>query len=155
MNRLNLTQRTPYKQRVIDRFLASDVLLQALAKEGEAPSADAARQRIFPYRFTELPLQEPDCCISVDIVTAKSSTASMCVNQLFVWICCHKSLFSGDGYETRADRLAQEADRLLNGSADFGIGRLLWEGMQLYEPTPEYYGYVLQYAASDFIRKRN
>lgn len=152
---MNLTQRAQYKQAVIDRFLASEAFCQALAKEGEAAPADTARQRIFPYRFTQFPLQEPDCCVGVDVITAKSETASICTNQLSLWICCHKSLFAGDAYETRADRLAAEADRLLNGSAEFGIGRLQWEGMQLYEPTPEYYGYLLQYSASGFSRHKN
>lgn len=65
-----------------------------------------------------------------------------------------QALFPSGAYETLADKLASETDRILNESTDFGIGRLQWEGMQLYEPTPEYYGYVLQYSASDFGRKR-
>lgn len=151
---MNLTQRARYKQTVIDRLLSSEVFVRDLAKDGEAASVEMAKQRIFPYRFTQFPLQAPDCCISVDVIASKSATASIRTSQLYIWICCHKSLFSGDAYETRADRLASETDRLLNGSTDFGIGRLQWEGMQLYEPTPEYCGYVLQYSASDFNRRK-
>lgn len=149
-----LTQRTQYKQKIIDRLLSSPAVVEALTKDGEPAAPESARQHIFPYRFIQFPTQEPDCCISVDVVTAKSGTASIRTSKIFVWICCHKGLFSGDAYETRADRLAAETDRLLSGSTDFGIGRLQWEGMQLYEPTPEYYGYVLQYSASDFSRGR-
>ena len=81
-------------------------------------------------------------------------TALPRTHQIYIWICCNKALFPGGAYETLADTLASETDHLLNESTNFGIGRLQWEGMQLYEPTPEYYGYVLQYSASDFSRKR-
>ena len=120
---MSLTQRARYKQTIIDLLQSSPALTQALAAGDANADAEVAKQRIFPYRFTAFPLQEPDCCISVDIATSKSSTSSI-------------------------------RTHLLNESTNFGIGRLQWEGMQLYEPTPEYYGYVLQYSASDFSRKR-
>ena len=151
---MSLTQRARYKQTIIDLLQSSPALTQALAAGDANADAEVAKQRIFPYRVTAFPLQEPDCCISVDIATSKSSTSSIRTHQIYIWICCNKALFPGGAYETLADTLASETDHLLNESTNFGIGRLQWEGMQLYEPTPEYYGYVLQYSASDFSRKR-
>ena len=151
---MSLTQRAQYKQTIIDLLQSSPALIQALAAGDASADTEAAKQRIFPYRFTAFSLQEQDCCISVDIATSKSSTASIRNHQIYIWICCNKALFPSGAYETLADKLASETDRILNESMDFGIGRLQWEGMQLYEPTPEYYGYVLQYSASDFGRKR-
>ncbi len=151
---MNLSERIQYKQLVIEQLLSSPAILQALSGESEPPSAEVAKQRIFPYRFTQFPLEAPECCISVDVLAAKSATASIHTNQLYLWICCRKGLITGESCETRADQLAAEADRLLADSADFGIGRLQWEGMQLYEPNPDYSGYVLQYAAPAFSRRR-
>ena len=91
-----LTQRIQYKQKIIDRLLSSPAVVEALTKDGEPAAPESARQHIFPYRFIQFPTQEPDCYISVDVVTAKSGTASIRTRQLFVWICCHKGLFSGD-----------------------------------------------------------
>ena len=134
---MSLTQRARYKQTIIDLLQSSPALTQALAAGDANADAEVAKQRIFPYRFTAFPLQEPDCCISVDIATSKSSTSSIRTHQIYIWICCNKALFPGGAYETLADTLASETDHLLNESTNFGIGRLQWEGMQLYEPTPE------------------
>lgn len=152
---MDLSERTQYKQLVAERLLSSPVITQALSGSGEASGTETAKQRIFPYRFTQFPLEPPEICISFDVLTAKSATASIHTNQLYLWICCRKGLLAGESCETRADQLAAEADRLLTGSDDFGIGRLQWEGMQLYEPDPEYYGYVLQYSAPGFSRRRS
>lgn len=151
---MSLTQRARYKQTIIDLLQSSPRSRRLWPQAMQMQTREVAKQRIFPYRFTAFPLQEPDCCISVDIATSKSSTSSIRTHQIYIWICCNKALFPGGAYETLADTLASETDHLLNESTNFGIGRLQWEGMQLYEPTPEYYGYVLQYSASDFSRKR-
>ena len=79
---MSLTQRARYKQTIIDLLQSSPALTQALAAGDANADAEVAKQRIFPYRFTAFPLQEPDCCISVDIAT-KSTFGSVATKRCF------------------------------------------------------------------------
>ena len=55
---------------------------------------------------------------------------------------------------TRADILAEDVDRLLNGNPDFGIGRVRFINNDVYKPVNNYYGRSLCYEIQAFNRKR-
>ena len=54
---------------------------------------------------------------------------------------------------TKADVLAMNVDRLLNGSEDFGIGKVRLLNNDVYKPNNNYYGRCITYEVMAFNRK--
>lgn len=111
---------------------------------------------ILPHQFMPGIQEETKAYICVEITMPEVRTRTTSNLYVVVWEFCHKSIL--DTYEragavgSRADIMAADIDRILNGS-DFlegGIGQLELKSVTLFDKFKNYYGYTLLYSVSGF-----
>lgn len=89
-------------------------------------------------------------CFDVDILSAPSKTFYMPV--LYIWVFTHKSNLRLPKGGLLLDQLSIEISKMLNGNRFYGLGHLRLNSAQRFEPTTDYLGRALVFAASDFNR---
>lgn len=146
------------KNKILRLFSQSDEIKELLlGDQASAANADSLLfANLFPYLyFDKSQTQEAAfLCVEADIPKLPSATVKNL--KITIWAYCHTSFMSCQkaGLEgTRIDMLADLADRLLDGSRDFGIGMLRLESSSYFRPGDLYYGRKLVYTVPEFRTK--
>lgn len=163
---MNLSELGAYKHKVAAIFANDpdiiDVLLGPVDDDadtdemllGDDPNSCG---HIYEFEYTPDINETTDSYLCMETVIAKAPTDTAYRVYLYVFAYCHKKIMQNYKKEwrvgTRADIMAENVDRLLNGNKDFGIGRLRLVSNDVYKPVNNYYGRCLVYEAVDFNRK--
>lgn len=144
-----------YKDKLISAFTGSRDVTEILLGEnaGETPAEELLFTRIFPY--LEMDESKPEelsyLCLEADIPSAPSRMVKNL--RITVWAYCHKNClnYSRAGYAgTRADQLADAAERALRNLQDLGMGNLRLESASYLSPAgSKYYGRQMIFTVSD------
>lgn len=145
-----------YKNRLLSIITESEDICETILGEEydkETSDDDLLYKHIFPYLYIDetQTKQESYICVEVDVPRTMDFTYKDM--RIIVWCYCHKGTmkYSHEGYMgTRADILSDMADRLLNSSNDFGLGRLKLQSCTYFSPSKDYYGRQLIYSCPEF-----
>lgn len=163
---MNLNELGAYKHKVASVFANDpdiiDVLLGPVDEDtdtdemllGDDPDSCG---HIFEYEYVDDTNETTDTYLCMETVVAKAPTTTAYRVYLYIFAYCHKKIMQSYKREgkvgTRVDILAADVDRLLNGSKDFGIGKLNLVSDDVYKPNNKYYGRCICYEAVDFNRR--
>ncbi len=120
---------TEWKDIAISRFLGNEDILMALDVTDDEIEEGLTYKRIFPHLYIPDTIEETSSFINVEVRVPDISSSGVWVYpELIVDVIVHQNKMKLDipGISaTRADYLSQLIDRELNGSMDFGVGKLV------------------------------
>ena len=151
-----LEEFTEYKQTLMKALCTSDSIVQLLKLDTDNPNItgkDMRYSRIFPYNYVPLITENATTyiCFTVTAPTVKNDIISeLC---LTVYVFTHQDLMRTDK-GIRTDLLVSEIDKLLNGSTDYGLGRVTLKYCDVLQvPVRGYTGLYSVYYVKDFNSK--
>lgn len=120
---------TEWKDIAISRFLGDEDILMALDVTDDEIEEGLTYKRVFPHLYIPDTVEETSSFINVEVRVPDISSSGVWVYpELIVDVIVHQNKMKLDipGISaTRADYLSQLIDRELNGSMDFGVGKLV------------------------------
>lgn len=120
---------TEWKDIAISRFLGNEDILMALDVTDDEIEEGLTYKRVFPHLYIPDTVEETSSFINVEVRVPDISSSGVWVYpELIVDVIVHQNKMKLDipGISaTRADYLSQLIDRELNGSMDFGVGKLV------------------------------
>lgn len=120
---------TEWKGIAISRFLGDEDILMALDVTDDEIEEGLTYKRVFPHLYIPDTVEETSSFINVEVRVPDISSSGVWVYpELIVDVIVHQNKMKLDipGISaTRADYLSQLIDRELNGSMDFGVGKLV------------------------------
>lgn len=154
-----------YKDRVVKALSKSQEVVGLLLNDPAVDmNSDAAYEivghHIYDYDYVDRTVERDDAYVMVDTELISPSSGSMNKWYLYVQIVCSKPYNKLDGKlfrgtkGNRRDNLARQIDVLINGSREFGVGRI-----ELYSAAPaqvpdSFTSILLTYEIQDFRRER-
>lgn len=164
---MNLVDLGTFKTNVVSKLLHDPCVVEALlGKVSEEDDVEelllgeesGAPGHIYDFEYVPEINENTDTYLCVEAVVKTAPTDTAYTIYLYVFAYCHKKImhsYSRDGMGgNKADILASDVDKILNGSRDFGIGRLRLLGDDIYKPNNAYYGRCIVYESEAFNRNR-
>lgn len=143
----NLVELQKYKNSLA-LLLMENVKVMSLL---EAPPGNVIYDRIFPFEYVPDKTDTDKSIIAMECVVPDVSNDVIKTVDIYVYIIVHKGRMKVES-GVRTDALAAAIDRVLNGSRDFGFGRLQLESVDTFKPNEEFYGRVLVYTTKEVNR---
>lgn len=163
---MNLEELGEYKHKVASILANDDNIIEILLGDvQEDEDTDelllgnnvTSKGHIYEFEYVPEINETTDTFICMETTVASAPTDTAYRIYLYVFPYCHKKImmsYKKAGMAgTKADILATYIDRKLNGSKDFGIGRVRLVSNDVYKPIANYYGRCLIYEVVDFNRK--
>lgn len=107
---------------------------------------------ILPYLYIPYNVLKPYVFLCFD-VTFKQTSNTIQDTQIYITMCCHKSLMQYNSpkyHGSRMDTLLTVVNEQLTNAEDYSIGHLIPAEPKFYSPKNDYYGYAILYSGSDF-----
>lgn len=113
-----------YKQKVVNKILETDSIIEGLASTDD-PS-ELLYNNIFPHGYIPGTTDEAKCYITVEVTMPQVSTANYFFKDvlLVITVISHIGLMRTDYGMPRTDYLAVEIDKLLNDNTEMGVGKM-------------------------------
>ena len=161
----HIDQLVDYNQLVVNRILASQEVMALIANNPDLNlDSDAAaewEEHVFDHAWIDETVQEAGAFITVDVDIPSMSSGTIMEMRVYVEVLVSKtymklnpSIFKGCK-GNRRDNIVRHIDLLLNGSLDFGIGRLDLKNIRTVTTANKFAGKLLTYEVSDFARDRS
>lgn len=143
-----------YKNTLMKDLCCSDSVISLIVDNegGESPKHSLAYSKIYPYEFIPETVDDAQTFICFDVDIASVINKTYYTPVLYVWVFTHKSKMHLPSGGVRADQLAVEINKILNGSRYYGLGELDLHSVGRFSPITDYQGRVLTYYALDFNR---
>ena len=154
-----------YKENVIMAMSQSQDVMGLLANDpaidlDSEKAEDLLERNIFDYDYIDGTLERHDAYIMVDDELVQPSSGTFNRWLLYVQIVCAKTfndidkkLFRGVK-GNRRDNLARSVDALLNGSRDYGVGKLVLMSVAPANVPDKFTSLLLTYEIRDFRSER-
>lgn len=119
-----------------------------------------ARDHMFDYDYIDETVLQAGAYIMVDVDMTEASSGSINDLEIYVQIVVSKKYMNLDPKKfagikgNRRDNLARQVDLLLNGSRDFGVGRLQLASARTASVPQAFTSKMLVYRIPDFSKKR-
>lgn len=115
------------------------------------PAADLLNKQVFLYDYIDSTVKDEKVyvCIEADDGVAYSCAVSRF--DMYIYIAVPKYLMDMNG-QIRRDAIAQRIDTLINGSTDYGFGKLERKSGGRIRLSDEFRGRVLHYTVEDWNR---
>lgn len=148
-----------YKNQLLSLFLDSADICGCLldGQDGSRNTDTLLNRQVYPYLYVDNAREEPLAYLGIEVDIPKFPSAATKNIKVTIWAYCHKTVmaYEKEGYSgTRADILADMADRQIAGSGLSGIGTLNMTSALHFSPDSNYYGVELIYTTSDYKVKR-
>ena len=153
-----------YNQLIVNRILSSQEVMALIANDPnlDLDSDEAAdwEDHVYDHAWIDETVQEAGAFITVDVDVPELSSGTIKEMRVYVEVLVNKSymklspsLFKG--YKgNRRDNIVRYVDKLINGSYDFGIGKLDLVNVRTVTTANKFAGKLLTYAVYDFARDR-
>lgn len=161
----HIDQLVDYNQLVVNRILSSQNVMGLIANDPSLDlDSDAAAEwedHVFDHAWVDDTVQEAGAFITVDVDIPEMSSGTIKQMRVYIEILVSKnymklspSRFKGCK-GNRRDNIVRQVDLLVNGSYDFGIGRLDLKNIRTVTTANKFAGKLLTYEVSDFARDRS
>lgn len=148
-----LQELTTNKEKLMKLFLSDPTLVKLLTNEEDPaiPAFGLRYNQVYPYHWlSEAVIQQKSfLCFSVLVPRVISSVVKDV--DIKIYIFSHDKIMVAKG-GIRIDLIAAAVDDLLNGSAEFGFGKVELGSMRPINPAKDFYGYEITYHVRDFNR---
>lgn len=149
----HLSSLTDYKKTMINCFLRDPELVELITGEqGHAlPASDLLDRQVFLYDYIDSTVQDDRVILCIETDDGAAYSCAIARFELHIFIAVPKSKMSMDG-KIRRDAIAERIDTMLNGSTQYGFGKLTRRagGRVLFNNT--YRTRVLHYTVEDWNR---
>lgn len=140
-----------YKKTLINKIISSERLVKLIAEDDAVNPESLVYSHVFPYPHIVDTTTLEGTYITMKISVPKVYNKTYKDLNIWIYIITHERLLNTSG-GLRTDLIASEIENLLNGSLDFGLGRLELVSAEDFAPANNYQGIVMKYIASDFNR---
>ena len=107
-------------------------------------------KQVFPYEFIPETVEHGQTFICCDVDVQKAISSMELQPMIYIWEFTHQSkLRLPNGGGVRTDALANEIAKAINGSMDYGLGRLELYAVRRFAPIAGYLGKQLTFQARD------
>jgi hypothetical protein len=149
----HLEEFTEYKNTLMKAICTSDTIVGLLKLETDKPDITGREMRydrIFPYNYVPLTTQNAKTFVCF-VVTAPNVKDGIVTDlTLTVFVFTHQDIMRTDK-GMRTDLLVSEIDKLLNGSTDYGLGKVKLKMCDVLQvPVRGYSGLFSVYTVKDF-----
>jgi len=154
-----------YSSNVVRALLGSKEVVALMTDHPDpdlyGADGDAAAQHIYDYDYVDNTQLEAGVYIMVDCDMVAAPTGSIKDLELYVQVMVSKSIMPLDPKKfkgvkgNRRDNLARQIDLLLNGSHDYGIGRLQLVSARTANVPSSFTSKLLTYRIPDFAKDRS
>ena len=152
---MNLDEYRRYRATALQKLCASKELVSLIVNQphGMINGKGLVFRNIFPYPYVPEATTEAKTFVTMTITAPMRRERDRTYNAFSLWIYLftHYSLVNTPR-GLRFDLMAEAVDKLLNGSMDFGLGRMDLVSAEDLELPANFYGVGLQYATQDFKR---
>lgn len=141
------------KEKLLKFFLSDRTLVDLLSNRTDValPALGLRYDQVFPYHWLSNTITEQKSYLCFSASVPKVSTSTVKTVLLKIWIFSHEGIMrTSNG--PRIDLIAAAIDDLLNGSPEFGIGRVELKNTTEISPAKDFYGHALTYEVQDFNR---
>lgn len=148
-----LKELTERKQLLFETILSDRECVNLLtnSEDHPLPALDLRYTQVFPYAWIDDTIQDAKTFLCFDLDVPRISNIAVKSVNLYIWMFSHKSLMP-TRFGIRTDLLASRVDTLLNGSTEFGFGKLSLSSVTRLSPNTDYYGRALKYTVLDWNR---
>lgn len=152
-----------YNNLVISKILESSEVMKLVSNGRYAPDDDDAEKwedHINDHGWIDESVQEAGAYVLVDTEVTKAPSGSVKRMTLLVEVVCNKSFMKLDSNSfpsvkgNRRDNICRQIDLLINGSSEFGIGRLQLSSATLAAAPEGFTARLLTYTVPDYARDR-
>lgn len=149
----NLEEFTTYKNTLMRAICTSDTIVDLLKLDTDKPNITGKEMRynrIFPYNYVPLTTEHATTYICFTVTAPYPKDGIITELRLTVYVFTHQDIMRTDN-GMRTDLLISEIDKLLNGSTEYGLGKVslkLCDVMQV--PCRGYSGLFSVYTVKDF-----
>lgn len=161
----HIDQLVDYNQRVVNKILASQPVMALIANDPdldlESEKAAEWEEHVLDHAWIDDTVQEAGAFVTVDVDIPDMSSGTIKEMRVYVEVLVSKtymglspSLFKGCK-GNRRDNIVRQIDLLINGSYDFGIGRLDLKNIRTVTTANKFAGKLMTYEAADFARDRS
>ena len=158
-------QLVDYNQRICNKILSSQEVMALIANDPDldldSPEAAQWEDHIIDHAWVDDTVQESGAFVTVDVDVTDMSSGTIKDMRVYVEVLVSKtymaltpSLFKGVK-GNRRDNIVRQIDKLLNGSYDFGTGRLDATNIRTVTTANKFSGKLITYMVSDFARNRS
>lgn len=153
-----------YNNAVISKIIESPEVMKLISNGQYSPDDDSGKKweaHINDHAWIDESVQEAGAYILVDSEVVKAPTGSVKNMTLLVEVVCNKSYMQLDSKVfsgvkgNRRDNICRQVDLLINGSPEFGIGRLQLSSATLAAAPEGFTARLLTYVVPDYARDRS
>lgn len=149
----NLEEFTEYKQTLMKAICTSSSIIDLLRLDKDDPSMtgkDMRYLRIFPYNYVPLTTEEATTYVCFTVTAPYVKNDKITDLQLTVFVFTHQDIMRTDK-GMRTDLLISEIDKLINGSTEYGLGKVSLKTVDILQvPCRGYSGLYSVYSVKDF-----
>ena len=140
-----------YKTTLINKIISSGTLVSLIDNSYSVHPSKLVNRYVFPYPHVIDTVTDEATYVTMKVSVPKVYNKTYKGFSIYIYIFSHEKLMQTTN-GLRTDLIAEEMERLLNGSLDFGLGRLELTSVEDFSPAPKFYGIIMRYEASDFNR---
>lgn len=163
MNKIShVDQLVDYNQLIVNRILSSQPVMALISNNPalnlDSDSAAEWEEHVIDHAWIDDTVQEAGAFVTVDVDIPSVSNGTIKEMRVYVEVLVSKTYMNLSpsvfkGYKgNRRDNIVRQVDLLINGSYDFGIGRLDLKSIRTVTTANKFSGKLLTYEVSDFAR---
>lgn len=149
----NLEEFTTYKQTLMKEICKSDSIVNLLRLDTDKAGMtgrDMRYVRIFPYNYVPLVTEHASTFVCFTVTAPNVKNDSITELVLTIYVFTHQDIMRTEN-GMRTDLLVSEIDKLLNGSTNYGLGKVSLKGCDVLQvPVRGYSGLYSMYSVKDF-----
>lgn len=161
----HIDQLVDYNQLVVNKILASKEVMSLIANDPnidlDSEAAAEWEEHVLDHAWVDDTVQEAGAFVTVDVDIPEISSGTIQEMRVYVQVLVSKtymplspSLFKGVK-GNRRDNIVRQIDMLLNGSREFGIGRLDLTNIRTVNTANKFAGKLMTYEVYDFRYDRS
>lgn len=142
-----------YKNQLMQDILTNPEIVRLMTNGNDMDDPKKlAYTQVFPYEYIPETVEHGTTYICFDVDVQKTIDDTYMRYAIYVWIMTHKSKLRLPEGGVRPDKIATEIAETINGSWQYGLGKLDLYASKRWAPTSDYQGKVLTFHALELNR---
>lgn len=140
-----------YKNQLLDDLLTDEEILHLINSDVTPEEAQTlVWNQVMPVEYYPETIEKGKLYLCCDVDIRRVPSSLIYSPTLYIWIFCHKDLLRLREGGVRTDKLCHLIDQKLNGSFEYGLGKLELQSVNRFALMSDYSGKVMAYEATDF-----
>lgn len=153
---MHLAEFYDYKNRFMQDLLTDEKIVSLIDPNHNCENPiDMVYDNVNPFEFYPETLEQGKVYVCCDVDVTSTGGKPYYSLALYVWVFAHKSLLRLPEGGVRTDALCAAIDDKINGSPNYGLGKLKLQSSKRFPIMADYSGKMLVYAASDVEKLYN